>query len=292
MAIGFELRTHGFVRCARIFQRAVDKMKQHTAAFGVAEKSIAQPYSIVCAFDQAGQVSQHEFATVHSDHTELWMQRGEWIVGDLRFGRADRGKERGLAGIGQTDQPGIGDQLQAQANSPLFARLARIGVSRCAIGRRLEMCVAKAAIAALGDPHPLANVGEIRNQRLAIFFVDLRTNRDLQHDVFAVGAGAILAHTVAAALRLEMLLVAIVDQRIEAGNGLHHDVAAITTVAPIGPTELDEFLAAERYAAVPARAGRNIDLGFIEEFHGFRVYRIARAIGERSGGNKSWRSPI
>ena len=69
-------------------------------------------------------------------------------------------------------------------------------------------------------------------------------------------------------LRLEVLLVAVVDQRVEAGDRLDHDVAALAAVAAVRAAELDEFLAPERHAAVAARAGRDIDLGFIEEFHG------------------------
>ncbi len=121
----------------------------------------------------------------------------------------------------------------------------------------------------------LADLGEIGNQRLAIFLVHLRADWHLQNDVLAVGAGAVLAHAVAAALRLEMLLIAIVDQGVETGDRLDDHIAALAAVAAVWAAKLDEFLAPERHAAVPARAGRDIDLGFIEEFHGVRVYRIA-----------------
>ena len=62
------------------------------------------------------------------------MQRGEGIVGDLRFGGADDGEEGRLAGIGQADQAGIRDQLQPQPDPALFALLAGIGVARRAVG--------------------------------------------------------------------------------------------------------------------------------------------------------------
>ena len=73
--------------------------------------------------------------------------------------------------------------------------------------------------------------------------------------------------------RLEVLLVAIVDQRVEAVDRLDDHVAALAAVAAVRAAEFDEFLAPERDAAVPARAGRNVDLGFVEEFHGVSVYR-------------------
>jgi hypothetical protein len=46
-----------------------------------------------------------------------------------------------------------------------------------------------------------------------------------------------------AAPRLEMLLVAVIDERVEVGDRLDHDVSAAPAIAPIGAAELDEFLA-------------------------------------------------
>src|SRR5215831_19866981 len=146
------------------------------------------------------------------------------------------------------------------------------------------MRVAKPTVAAFGNGDALADMGEVGKHRLTIFFVDLRPDRYLEHHVLAIGAGAVLAHPVTAALCLEMLLVAVVDQGVEAVDRLDNHIAALSAVATIGAAELDEFLAPERYAAVPARTRRNVDLGFIEEFHGLRVYRIARPFAKRSSG--------
>src|SRR5262245_61637470 len=136
-----------------------------------------------------------------------------------------------------------------------------------AVGRRLEMRIAEATIAALGDRGTLTHFGEIGDERLAVFFVDLGTDRHFENDILAIGAGAVLAHAIAAALRLEMLLVAVIDQRIEAIDGFDHHVAASPAIAAVRAAEFDEFLAPERHAAVAASAGRYVDLGFIEEFH-------------------------
>ena len=135
LAIGFELGAHGLVGLAGVLAGAVDQMQQHAAALDVAEEAVAEAGALVRAFDQAGNVGQHEFAAVALDHAELGMQRGEGIVGDLRLGRADRGEEGRLAGVRQADEAGIGDQLQAQPDPALLARLAGIGVARRAVGR-------------------------------------------------------------------------------------------------------------------------------------------------------------
>ena len=107
------------------------------------------------------------------------------------------------------------------------------------------MGIAEAAIAAVSKHGALAGFGQIGNQRRAVFLVDLRANRYFEDCIGAARAVAILAHPTAAVLRLEVLLVAIVDQRVEAVDRLDDHVAALAAVAAVRPAELDEFLAAE-----------------------------------------------
>ena len=78
---------------------------------------------------------------------------------------------------------------------------------------------------------------------------------------------AVLAHAAAAVLGGEMLLIAVIDERVEAVDGERDDVAAVAAVAAVRPAVFDELLAPERNAAVAAVAGADIDLGFVEEFH-------------------------
>ena len=129
------------------------------------------------------------------------------------------------------------------------------------------MLVAEAAIAARRQPEALADRGEVADQRLVVLLVDLRAGRHLQHDVGALGAGAVAAHAVNAGLGLEMLLVAIVDQGVQPVDRLDPDVAAAAAVAAVRSAELDELLAPERDAAGAAVAGADEDLGLVEKFH-------------------------
>ena len=130
------------------------------------------------------------------------------------------------------------------------------------------MLVAETAIAALRQPKALADGGEVADQRVIVFFVDLRAGRHFQRHVGALGAGAVAAHAVDAGLGLEMLLVAVVDQRVQAVDRLQPDIAAAAAIAAVRSAELDELLAPERDAAGAAVAGADIDLGLIEKFHG------------------------
>ena len=217
--------------------------------------------------DQAGNVGEHEFAALRTHDAELRMQRRERIIGDLRLGRADDGEEGRFAGSGQADEAGIRNQFQPQPDPALLAFLAGIGVARRAVGGGFEMRVAEAAIAAFGQHEFFAELGEVMDQRFAILIENLGTYRNLEHDRFAVGAMAVLAHAIGALRRLEVLLVAIVDQRVQPVDHLDDDVAATAAIAAGGPAELDELLAAERHAAVTAVAGADIDLCLVKEFH-------------------------
>ena len=142
------------------------------------------------------------------------------------------------------------------------------------------MGIAEAAVSAPREHRPLAHAGQIGEQGLAVLLIDLGARRHLEDDVLAVCAMAILAHAGAAILRLEVLLVAVVDQRIEPIDRERDDIAALSPIAAVRSAELDEFLTPERHAAVPAVARANVNLGFVEEFHCPRNMRWQSLKGE------------
>ena len=79
---------------------------------------------------------------------------------------------------------------------------------------------------------------------------------------------AITAHAVHAGAGLEVLVVAIVDQGVEAVHRLDPDIAALAAVAAVGAAVLDEFFPAKRHSAAAAVSGADIDLALVEKFHG------------------------
>src|SRR5262249_6597403 len=99
------------VGSARIFRGPVNQVQQYTTALRVAQETVAQSCSFVCAFDQAGKIGHHEFAPINFNDTELRMQRRKWVVGDLWLRRTHRSEEGGLAGVRKSDQAGVGNQL-------------------------------------------------------------------------------------------------------------------------------------------------------------------------------------
>ena len=135
----------------------------------------------------------------------------------------------------------------------------------------------------------LALVGQVGEQgAFLVVGEDLGADRHLDDEVVAAGAGAVGARAALAARGAEMLGVAEVDQRIEAGHRLEDDVAALAAVAAVGPAELDELLAPEADRARAAGAGADEDLGLVEEMHEAAGYAmragsesLAAALGEQ-----------
>ncbi len=144
----------------------------------------------------------------------------------------------------------------------------RWGAAGCAVGRALVVQIAEAALATPADDRPLARLAQIDQECGAVLRVDLGPDRQAEDDVGTVPAGALAAHPVLPALGLEVLLVAIVDERVEVGIGHRDHVAAAAAVAAVRSAELDELLAPEAAGAVAAVAALHPDLGRIEEPHG------------------------
>jgi hypothetical protein len=126
---------------------------------------------------------------------------------------------------------------------------------------------AEAAIAAFRQNELFAKRGEVVDQGFAVLVKNLGADRHFQHDRLAVGAMAVLAHAVGALLGLEVLLIAVVDQRVQSVDHFEDDIAAAAAIAAGGAAELDILLAAERHAAVTAVAGADIDFCLVKEFH-------------------------
>ena len=196
-------------------------------------------------------------------------QGGEGIVGDLGLRARDRGQEGRLPGIGQADEAGIGDELQAQPDPALLARPAGIGATRRLVGRSLVVGVAEAAVAAAQEHDALARPRRGRQARSRCPRPGSGADRDAASPTSSPAA-PVRSRPMPSppVLALEVLLIAEVDQGVQTVHGLEPDVAAAAAVAAVGAAELDELLAPERDARRRRRRRAEEDLALVEEFHG------------------------
>ena len=73
----------------------------------------SEPVAFVRPFDQARNIGEDEFTAIAGSNTKLRMQGGERVIRDLGLCRADGRQKRRFPSIGQADNPGVGDELQA-----------------------------------------------------------------------------------------------------------------------------------------------------------------------------------
>src|SRR5690606_20288790 len=134
--------------------RSVKDVEQQLRPAYVPEELVTEPVALSRALDQPGDVGHDEriaASTADLDHPEVWLQRRERVVGNLRPGPGRRRQQGRLTGVRQPDEPDIGDQAQLEPQPVLDPRLAQLGDARRLAGRRLEVDIAEAALAALRD---------------------------------------------------------------------------------------------------------------------------------------------
>ena len=153
----------------------------------------------------------------------------------------------------------------------LFALVAIGFLARSAVGRRLEVDVAEAALAAFGDQYFLLVDVEVGQNFAGVEVGDDRADRHAQDDVVAAGAVAVGAAAVFTALADEFAGVAVVDQRVDVAVGYNVDAAATAAVAAVRAAHRDVFFAAESCGTIAAVTGFNVNLCFVDELHFFRL---------------------
>mmetsp|Transcript_20978 Transcript_20978/g.80913 ORF Transcript_20978/g.80913 Transcript_20978/m.80913 type:complete len:338 (-) Transcript_20978:524-1537(-) len=250
-------------------RREVDDVQQQARALQVAQELVPQAGTFGRALDEPRNVGDDEALFRRDAHdTEVGVQRRERVIGNLGLGVRDRRDQRRLAGVGLPQQAYIGQHAQFEAHLLDFARPARRLLPRRAVGRGLEMQVAKAAIAALAQQDALARLQQLADHCLGFEVGDDGADGHAQDDIVRRCAEAVGAATGLAIARLVAARIAVVDQRVEVAVGLGPDAAAFAAITAVWPAKGNEFLAAKARAARAAVTGGDIDGGFVNEFHG------------------------
>ena len=86
----------------------------------------------------------------------------------------------------------------------------------------------------------------------------------------------ILAHAGTTVGGGKMLLIAVINERVEAVDRLRDHVAALAAIAAVWSPEFNELFSSKRDAAIAAVTGTNVNLGFVEKFHLHFVDRQTR----------------
>src|SRR5581483_4791343 len=258
---------HGIGAAARIGY--VDEVHEHLGALDVLEELRPEARAFTGAFDQSGDVGDHkrnlliEFAD--GNDAEVWLERGEGIVGDLGTRCRDTRDQGRFADVWIADQSDVGEQFEFQAENAFLTDASGLGAAGRLVGGGLELGVAATATAAASNDHALIGTAEIVNDFPGCVVVNDGADGNFEDDVRAFAAGAIRAFAVASALGVVFGVEAEVDERVVALAGFHDDVAAASAVSAAGASAGHEFLATKRHTAVAAVPGFYADFSFIDE---------------------------
>ena len=73
-----------------------------------------------------------------------------------------------------------------------------------------------------------------------------------------------------------MLLIAVIDERVQPVDTFDEHIAATSAVAPIGTTEFDEFFATKGDATCTSIARADKDFSLIKKFHALSLQQFSR----------------
>jgi hypothetical protein len=171
---------------------------------------------------------------------------GERVIGYLGLGVGEPTQERRFAGIGQTDQAGVGDHLQLEDDPAFFAGSPWLGFSWGAVGGRGEGPISSAALAAHCHSNFLIRRGQITEHVASITVQDQSAGRNTDNNVTAAPASAIASLTTAATLGTPMLPMDDLSQVVRARHRTNDHIAAMAAVAAVRT--------AARYILLPPEA--------------------------------------
>jgi hypothetical protein len=179
-------------------RRQVEDVDEQPRPLDVGEEIVADPGSPAGALDQARDVGDDELVIVEVQRSQDGLQRGEGIGGDLRMRAGETTQQRRLAGVGESDQADVGQQLQPQLDPALLARQAPLGEPGGLTRRARKPLVAVSAGTAARHHDPAVGLEQVVTR--AVDPDRLRPRRHPDHQRLAGRAVAQRSVALAAAL--------------------------------------------------------------------------------------------
>jgi hypothetical protein len=136
------------------------------------------------------------------------------------------------------------------------------------------VCIALTASSTGGDDDLLIRFVQIPYQFTADRIPDDRSDRHLDHPVFAGLSMLIFTQAVLTTPGLVLLLVAEVEEGSKLRVGQSDDIAALSPVAAVRASPGNKFLPAKTYTTATTVAGDNANFHFVDKLHGHTAATI------------------
>ena len=221
----------------------------------MSQEVVTKARALSRTLDDAGDIGHDEGnALVDVHDAKVGVEGGEVVVRDLgaRFGYD--GEKRRLADVREADETDVGQQLQLENDVVLLTLKTGFGKARGLAGRRCEMRVAPAALAATAENERLG-IGHILDDLVRFRVAHDGAARHADREILALLAELARALTVHAGLGDVFALVAEVHQCRHVVVDDEDNVAAVAAVTAVGAACGDIFFAVERHRTVAALTG-------------------------------------
>ena len=113
------------IRGGRVLAPEIDEVDEQTAALDVGQELVPQAGAPSRPLDQAGNVGQHQLSLVRVDGPQCRLEGGERVLRHLRRGPRQAAQQRGLARVGLSHEPGVGEHLESKLDPPRLPLEAR-----------------------------------------------------------------------------------------------------------------------------------------------------------------------
>ncbi|OIQ65768.1 hypothetical protein GALL_526700 [mine drainage metagenome] len=227
-----------------------------------------QTGSFRSAFNQTRQICHHKtLLRTDPHHPQIRMQGGKRVICDARTSIGDGRDQCRFASVGHTQQTDISQYFEFELQVAFFTRPAGCFLPWRTVDGTFVAQIAKTAITAFGNGDHFTGFKQLKQHLTGFGIGNDGAHRHLQGNVFASRAKHIRAHAMLATLRVVAARKPVIHQRIEVGVGNGKHVTTATTIPAIGTTKLLVFFMPKRNAAGSAVSGRNVNVGFVNEFH-------------------------
>ena len=154
------------------------------------------------------------------------------------------------------------------------------------------MTVAESAVSAGKQQPALARPHQVMDDTLPVFVENLGADRHPERGVLAVGTRA---HFAAPGLSVpgdHMPSVPVIDQCVQTGIRLNEHAAAVSAVAAVRASELDELLPPEADRTGPSRPRTGMYFGQVNKLHRFQTRPSAISDRARSPSDEPDSDPF
>ena len=231
----------------------IDHVDQHLTTLDMTQELVTETDALRGTLDETRNIRHNEAAvTLQADHTEMWRQRREVIVCDLRTRITAHRQNRRLTHVRKTDEADIRDHTKLHLYPELTGILTRLRELRCLHGRRCEVHVAETTLTALQQNHTLVLAGHIRDDLLRLEITNDRSLRNTDHQILTI----LTMHPLSAAFfprrRDVLLTITEILERIQPLIHLDDDITALTAITAIRTTRRHVQLTTERHMTISA----------------------------------------